>query len=199
MVFQVLEAGRAYYLGDLDLDYSVDSGGPQLLSFAVKDNSESGRAARLAGLPAEQIPAEERALLSRFGAYPGDAYFRGSDGDKKWNAYLDMVIADLDGRGIRLLTARTSPLAATDRKSVAASFAQRRQEIEAKWTAKIAGIRRLHCPPASAIRRCKNIVGQAEAERDAELKALEAEQRLAMGSDEPQAVRDGDPMISGGR
>jgi hypothetical protein len=162
----------------------------------VIDNYESGRATRLVGQPA--APTEERALLSRFGAYPGDSYFRGSDADKKWNAYLDMVIADLDGGGIRPLTATTSPLAAADRKSVEASFAERRHEFEAKWAAKIAGIGRLHCPPASAIRRCKSIVSQAEAERDAELKALEAEQRLAMGSDEPRAIRDGASMISGG-
>ncbi len=61
-------------------------------------------------------------------------------------------------------------------QKIAANFAVRRKQIEAKWATKIKEIRRIHCDVAYAnARLCKNIVAPEEEKRDAELSALDAE------------------------
>ncbi len=174
MVFQVPSPGRAYYLGDVALDHSRG----KVLSLDIRDDEAGGPGIQAAHSPS----APARALLARFTPFPGTANFRGSDADQKWNAYLDGVVAELDRRGIRLLTAAPPSLAPANRAAVAASFERRRLEIQQKWDAIIKEKRRRHCTSYGAAPPC-HVVGAAEEERDAELKALDEEQRLVVGSD----------------
>ena len=107
MVFQVPTAGRAYYLGDIELSFSGERDQTRIKSLEIRDNFVAGQAARSAVVPAVLAKEEQRALLAPFTPYPGAAYFTGdrATADRKWNAYLDRVIAELSTKGIRLLGA----------------------------------------------------------------------------------------------
>jgi hypothetical protein len=110
MVFQVPMPGQAYYLGDVELNFSGERDKTRVLSLEIRDNYLAGQAARLAaGVPATLAKGEEKALLARFTQYPGAAFFTGKrdTADRKWNAYLDQVVAELAAKGIHLLGATT--------------------------------------------------------------------------------------------
>ena len=64
---------------------------------------------------------------------------------------------------------------------IAADFSERRKQIEEKWAKKIEQQQRFYCSNGTAGHPCM-IVKQAEASRDAELSALDAElqQQLTM-------------------
>jgi len=70
----------------------------------------------------------------------------------------------------------------TECTAILADFGTRRRAIEGKWAAKIQELRRIHCPGYTNVRLCKNIVTAAEADRDAELKALERELQQALAN-----------------
>jgi hypothetical protein len=114
---------------------------------------------------------------------PGRAYYLG-DVAPKWNAYLDRVVAELESRGIHLLTAAPPSLAPTDRTAIVAAFDSRRRAIEAKWATKFAETNKRYCYNVNHRPiHCRQMLSEVEAERDAELKGLDEEQRLVLGSD----------------
>lgn len=59
-------------------------------------------------------------------------------------------------------------------QKIAADFAERRKQVEAKWTKLIDEKRRFYCTGYGAAAPC-NVVKKSEADRDAELSALDAE------------------------
>ncbi len=61
-------------------------------------------------------------------------------------------------------------------QKIAADFAERRKQVEAKWTKLIDEKRRFYCTGYGAAAPC-NVVKKSEADRDAELAALDAEMR----------------------
>ncbi|MGH6931719.1 MAG: hypothetical protein ACREEE_04730 [Dongiaceae bacterium] len=94
--------------------------------------------------------------------------------EASWNSYLNSVIAELQGKDIRLLTEQPDAGTGPARDEVEASFAARRKTIETKWAAEIAVTRQRLCQGYLARRpQCKNALVAAKAERDAELKALD--------------------------
>jgi hypothetical protein len=74
-------------------------------------------------------------------------------------------------------TAPTQPYAGKTQnqcQKIAADFAERRKQVEAKWTKLIDEKRRFYCTGYGAAPPC-NVVKQSEADRGAELGALDAE------------------------
>jgi hypothetical protein len=130
MVFQVPTSGQAYYLGDVELSFSGERDKTRVLSLEIRDNYVAGQATRLATVPPAQAKGEQRALLAPFTPYPGAAYFTGDQetADRKWNAYLDQVVAELAAKGIHLLGVATA--AATPLSDGAAAHAENERADE---------------------------------------------------------------------
>jgi len=61
-------------------------------------------------------------------------------------------------------------------QKIAADFAERRKQVEAKWTKVIDEKRRFYCTGYGAAPPC-NVIKKSEADRDAELSALDAEKQ----------------------
>ena len=174
MAFQTPAPGHSYYLGDAYLSYTSGWGNTNTPSVDVRDNQ--------AGTVKDAKPSPERALLIRLDQFKGTKDLYGSDADQKWNAYLTSIVAELDAKGIRVLTATAPTTGPQSREALAASFDQRGKEIEARWAAKIAEKRKFYCTGYGAAPPCY-VVKEDEAARDAELKALDEERRLALGGD----------------
>ncbi len=173
MAFQSPAPGHSYYLGDAQLSYASGWGETNTPSVDVRDSQ--------AGTVNDATPSPERALLIRLDQFKSAQELYGSDADKKWNAYLASIIAELDAKGMRLLTATASSVEPQSREALAASFDQRRREIEARWATRIAEKRKRHCTSYGAAPPCF-VVREDEAARDAELQALDEERRLTLGS-----------------
>lgn len=99
--------------------------------------------------------------------------------------YRVMDLSDLLSSSGRAVAATEAPPGATQRcvgktpeqcQAIAAEYADRRKQIEAKWTTAIDRQRRYACASGTEGRPCM-AVKQSEADRDAELSALDTELR----------------------